>query len=368
MPIQLCLMVPIAEAELVRQSLVDLEAFNANFVPIRIGDRLALPIHEGIGLNGLEVIYGEEHIELKPAPPPIDPHHRMRETMQTMIGFEDELLPKIPKKWERLNDLVLFQKESFQGEKWEQVIAQNDDFFQRVADTLNVKRIGRQQPISNDVMRSAQTELLHGSDGWVEVKDNGVVYGFDVTKVMYSSGNVTERRRMGALQSDGETIIDAYAGIGYYTLQLLVHSNVERIHACEINPNSIQALEWSAQRNEVESRLTIHPQDNLITLEKMKNSADRILLGYLPSSEATWRLAVQALKQSGGTLHIHMNVEEEQIEGWVEKTIRKCLDYAQELGREWNVTANHLEKVKWYAPRVRHVVLDVSFSSINTAS
>ncbi len=144
MPIQLCLMVPLAEAELVRQSLVDLEAFNAHFVPIRIGDRLALPIHDGIDLDGLEVIYGEEYIELKPAPPPINPHHRMRETMQSMIGFEDELLPKIPKKWERLSDLVLFQKESFQGEKWDQVIAQNDDFFQRVADSLNVKRIGRQ--------------------------------------------------------------------------------------------------------------------------------------------------------------------------------------------------------------------------------
>ena len=368
MPIQPCLLVPLDKVESVWDSLVDLQALNANYVPVRIGDRLAIPIHEEIGLNGLDANYDKEHIEVEQAPPPIDPHHRMQHTIQSMIGFKDELLASIPKKWERLNDLVLFQKDAFQGDDWEQVLSQNDDFFHRIADALNVKRIGRQQPISNDVMRSAQAELLHGNDGWVEVKDNGVFYGFDATKVMYSSGNVTERRRMGALQADGEIVIDAYAGIGYYTMQLLVHTNVEHIHACEINPNSIRALEWSSQQNEVESRLTIHPQDNLITLEKMKEAADRILLGYLPSSEATWRLAVQALKQSGGTLHIHMNVEEERIDGWIAETIDKCLDYAQEFGREWRVTANHLEKVKWYAPRVRHVVLDVSFSSINSAS
>ena len=368
MPIQPCLLVPLDKVESVWDSLVDLEALNANYVPVRIGDRLAIPIHEEIRLNGLDANYDKEHIEVEQAPPPIDPHHRMQHTIQSMIGFKDELLASIPKKWERLNDLVLFQKDAFQGDDWEQVLSQNDDFFHRIADALNVKRIGRQQPISDDVMRSAQAELLHGNDGWVEVKDNGVFYGFDATKVMYSSGNVTERRRMGALQADGEIVIDAYAGIGYYTMQLLVHTNVEHIHACEINPNSIRALEWSSQRNEVGSRLTIHPQDNLITLEEMKETADRILLGYLPSSEATWRLAVQALKPSGGTLHIHMNVEEERIDGWIAETIDKCLDYAQEFGRKWRVTANHLEKVKWYAPRVRHVVLDVSFSSINSAS
>ncbi len=368
MPLQPCLLVPLEKVEAVWQSLVDLKALNANYVPERIGDRLAIPIHKEIELDGLDAICDEEHIEVEQAPPPIDPHHRMQLTIQSMVGFKDELLASIPKKWERLNDLVLFQKDAFQESEWEQVLDQNNDFFHRIADALNVKRIGRQQPISNDVMRSAQAELLHGSDGWVEVKDNGVFYGFDATKVMYSSGNVTERRRMGAIHADGETVIDAYAGIGYYTMQLLVHTNVKHIHACEINPNSIKALEWSSQRNEVESRLTIHPQDNLITLEEMKGSADRILLGYLPSSEATWRHAIQALKQSGGTLHIHMNVEEERIDEWIKQTIGKCLDYAQELGREWNVTANHLEKVKWYAPRVRHVVLDVSFSSINTAS
>ena len=74
------------------------------------------------------------------------------------------------------------------------------------------------------------------------------------------------------------------------------------------------------------------------------------------------------MKQSGGTLHIHMNVEEERIEDWCQETLQQCLQYAMEVGRNWVVEQYNVEKVKWYAPRIRHVVLDASFSSISSAS
>ena len=88
----------------------------------------------------------------------------------------------------------------------------------------------------------------------------------------------------------------------------------------------------------------------------------------MPSSEATWHPAIRALRESGGTLHIHMNVEEERIEDWCQETLEQCLQYAMDEGRNWVVRHHNVEKVKWYAPRIRHVVLDVSFSSISSAS
>ena len=33
--------------------------------------------------------------------------------------------------------------------------------------------------------------------GWVEVMENNISYGFDITRVMFCSGNCTERIRMG---------------------------------------------------------------------------------------------------------------------------------------------------------------------------
>ena len=34
-------------------------------------------------------------------------------------------------------------------------------------------------------------------------------------------------------------------------------------------------------------------------------------------------------------------------------------ELAQEAGRAWRVTVRHVERVKWYAPHIRHIVLDV---------
>ena len=365
---KLCLLVPLASGEDVRQVLVEQGCLDRAFTPRRIGDELALPVHEGFLPDAIDMEHRLEQVDVEPAPPAIDPHSRLYNSIASLSGVSEAMLQSIPKKWERLDDLILFPKDAFQEQGWVSIIQQHPDFFSIVAHALNAARIGRQQPIANDQMRSAQVELLHGENGWVEVKDNGLVYGFDATKVMYSSGNVTERHRMATLQAEGDIVIDAYAGIGYYTMQLLVHANVEHVHACEINPNSIHALEWSANENNVQSRLTVHPNDNQVTLRELKGTADRVLLGYLPSSEPTWEPAIQSLKETGGTIHIHMNVEEEGIDAWCEATMDKCLQFASKAGRNWDVVSHHLEKVKWYAPRIRHVVLDVSFSSINSAS
>ena len=368
MTMKLCLLVPLNVGEAARHVLSEQDVLDRSYTPKRIGNELALPLLEDVSISHIEFEHRFERHEVEHAPPSIDPHTRLQNALLPILNSNNELIQSIPKKWERLDDLILFPKNAFQGEGWDLVVQRQRDFFHIVAKALNAERIGRQQPVADNQMRTSQVELLYGDSGWVEVKDNGLIYGFDATNVMYSSGNVTERHRMASMRAEDEVVIDAYAGIGYYTMQLLVHANVGHVHACEINPNSIHALEWSAKHNLVQSRLTIHPQDNQITLREFEGAVDRVLLGYLPSSEATWEPAVRALKATGGTLHIHMNVEEERIESWCQETMQKCVQYANDAGRNWEVVSHHLEKVKWYAPRIRHVVLDVSFSSMSSAS
>jgi len=43
--------------------------------------------------------------------------------------------------------------------------------------------------------------FLSARSGWVETAQHGLQFGFDVTRVMFSSGNVTERKRMGHIGS-----------------------------------------------------------------------------------------------------------------------------------------------------------------------
>lgn len=71
--------------------------------------------------------------------------------------------------------------------------------------------------------------LLFGDDGWVQHRENGVLFAFDVTKCMFSSGNVSERIRMSEKKCEKEIIVDLYTGIGYYSIPLLVKSNAEKV-------------------------------------------------------------------------------------------------------------------------------------------
>jgi tRNA G37 N-methylase Trm5 len=53
---------------------------------------------------------------------------------------------------------------------------------------------------------------------------------FDVTKSMFASGNGTERMRVARFPAAGETIVDLYAGIGYFTLPYLIHARAAKVH------------------------------------------------------------------------------------------------------------------------------------------
>ena len=69
----------------------------------------------------------------------------------------------------------------------------------RVTKSLAVNRIAIQNEIDYGPMRESEQELIHGEDGWF-LHRNFDEYEFDATRVMFSSGNVTERRRMGEIK------------------------------------------------------------------------------------------------------------------------------------------------------------------------
>ena len=52
--------------------------------------------------------------------------------------------------------------------------------------------------------------------------EGGVRYRLNVTKSMFSAGNGTEKERVGRICCRGDTVLDLYAGIGYFVLPYLV--------------------------------------------------------------------------------------------------------------------------------------------------
>ncbi len=191
-----------------------------------------------------------------------DPHGRLRESVGQLIqqkGADSSLLDSLPKRWEKFADVALLPRTAFTEEGWNDV--RGPELWSAIASALKVKRVGKIGEIVGE-KRESTVELLHGEDDWVVRRENGIDYGYNFTQCMFSAGNVNERRRMGEIARVGENVVDLFSGIGYYTLPMLVNSQVNHVHCCEWNPVAVKALEWSLERNNVASRCTIHEGDN----------------------------------------------------------------------------------------------------------
>lgn len=199
---------------------------------------------------------------------------------------------------------------------------------------FNCNRLARKSEIGTTLKRESLVKLLYeakdmvlqhanypdDSNTWVTVVENKIKFSFDFTKVMFCSGNCTERMRMGKVICKDEVIFDCYCGIGYYSVPLLSYGGARHINLFEWNPNSIKALKWNLENAHIpRDRYTITQGDNRITIPQFLSEhpdaelADRVLLGLLPSSQMGWHLGVMALKSSGGMIHIHENVHSELL-------------------------------------------------------
>ncbi|XP_068553103.1 tRNA wybutosine-synthesizing protein 2 homolog [Anas acuta] len=342
------------------------------------------------------------------------PAQKLRSELQRMVlglgeSWSEELEHDAPRSWQRHGDLVLLSEDSFSAALWTKL---GPALWETVASALGAQRLARRGRVLPGGMRSPSVTLLLGQDGWVEHVDNGIRYTFDVTKCMFSPGNITEKLRVASLPCAGEVLVDLYAGIGYFTLPYLVHAAAAFAHACEWNHHAVEALRRNLALNGVQDRCHIHHGDNRQL--QLQDVADRVNLGLIPSSEEGWPVACRVLKKgTGGVLHIHHNVEAlpassclqpavprneqrppgdsssgewedgqremqspKETEGsgkerlaarvrpewqrWAEATAARIRGLLEELhGQPWRTSILHIEAVKSYAPHVHHIVLDL---------
>jgi tRNA G37 N-methylase Trm5 len=63
--------------------------------------------------------------------------------------------------------------------------------------------------------------------------------------------------------SCGETMLDLYTGIGYFSMPALVHTNVAHIHMAEWNPHAVEAIRRNVVANRIApQRYSIYAGDN----------------------------------------------------------------------------------------------------------
>ena len=112
-------------------------------------------------------------------------------------SWRPELSSDLPKHWEKHDDLIIFPINAFQDPIWNSVSC---EFWTSLIRLLQVQRLAKKSVISNDDFRSPQIQMLLGQNTWATKKENGIYYTWNITKSMFSVGNISEKQRIGNVQ------------------------------------------------------------------------------------------------------------------------------------------------------------------------
>ena len=226
------------------------------------------------------------------------------------------------------------------------ILNDNPGNLEELARKHNVKTIMQVDHIQG-TKREPVYKILYGSETETVNKENKCLFKLDLAKVMWSKGNTNERLRIAKLVNDGETVLDMFAGIGYFSIPIGVHSNAREVISIEINPNSYFYLNENIKLNKCDN-ITPVLGDCLVETPKFK--ADRILMGYVKTTHHYLKVAIDSLN-NGGIIHYHETVPEKLIE-------TRPISRIRQSAGDRDVELLKINKIKKYAPGVEHVVID----------
>jgi tRNA wybutosine-synthesizing protein 2 len=256
------------------------------------------------------------------------------------------LINRLPQKWEKIGDILTIVLPSIFNE-YKKTIGE------KYAEILNCKTVLNDIGGIKGEFRVPNVELIYGSKNTETVhKENGVKYKLDPQKLMFSSGNMDERIRMANISNRNETVVDLFAGIGYFTLPLAINSKPKKIIACEKNPIAFNYLNENIILNDVSSIVEPRKGDNREIAPK--NFANRVIMGYIEENERFLSIAFDCLQKHCGIIHYHNNFPNYAVPN---KPMKIVEEEANKKGCKAELLGYY--NVKSYAPGIYHYVFDL---------
>ncbi len=202
--------------------------------------------------------------------------------------------------------------------------------------------------------RQPQLKVIAGlNDTQVIHHENQCTYAFDARKIMFSQGNTSEKRRLAGRVREGETVIDFFAGIGYFTIPIAVLSKPSKIYSIELNPVAFHYLQKNIELNHVRARVQAIHGDCTTEGPKLGRIADRVILGLLPAPKFALPAALEVVK-NGGVIHYEgVCTAGEPPNELFQDVANACADTGLKPKLE------NVARVKSFGPRKEHVVLDI---------
>lgn len=313
------------------KKVVALGVFDKSRKIIKRESHVEIPVIRSI--SGYEFVMQEEPVFYRKQ---LDLLH----VLQGMIP--KECVHLIPRGWFLLGEVIIVKIHP-DLRAYEHLIGQALlDFYPRCCTVLADEGIAGpfREPLRR-VIVGDRTQTVH--------KENGVIFNLDARKVMFSPGNLMERIRMSRLGKD-EYVVDMFAGIGYFTLPMAVHSRPRKVVAIELNPNAYHYLCQNIRQNHVED--IVEPVMGDCAKVTPDRVADRVVMGMVQVTDQYLQKGISALRP-GGILHYHQTIPSSMYPA---AAIRDVMLAAAASSCRAKILSHVL--VKKFSPGVVHAVID----------
>jgi len=270
-------------------------------------------------------------------PPARDPQLELRERLR-----QYRVPPEVaPKKWERLGDVVVVRL-SDAAQRYRAAIGT------ALAEVLDARAVVEDCSGIHGILRTPEVRILWGRGMEVVHREGGVLYMFDVAKIMFSSGNLPERTSIASKVRDGDVVVDLFAGIGYFTLPIAVHARPAIVYACELNPVAYHYLRENLRLNRATN---VQPLAGDCRETAPRGVADVVLMGAF-SAHDYLDVAFESLRGAGFVVYHELCPREQFPKTPVDRFT------AGARGHWYDIEAIHSRILKSYAPGIVHAVLE----------
>lgn len=217
----------------------------------------------------------------------------------------------------------------------------------------SAKTICLKTDIIKGQFREPSIEVLAGEKNTV-VKHHefDCVFEFDISKIMWSKGNMNERQRLASLIKKNEIVVDFFAGLGYWVIPIAKHCLTKRIIAIELNPVAFKFLQKNIILNLVSDKIEAINGDCVEVAKKLNIKADRIILGLIPSPFFALPAAL-SLSKKGTIIHFEGIASTDNPNELFEEVRKIALENKRTIKL---IKAN---EVKSFSPHKSHFTLDI---------
>lgn len=347
----LCIRSRRESGERVKHAIVSLGLLDRAKRIVLQGDFIYFPITRLPDQNEIGALSktGEVTVELKRLPGASLPSPK---SLNALLSGKvpQSALKSIPRSYDIVGDIIVIERLSSEAHEYRREIAEALLVLHRHAKTVLLKTGKVDGPY-----RIPLLEHLAGEDRRETVhSEYGIRLMVDLSKAYFSPRLGYERSRVASLVSDGETVVDMFAGVGPFAI-MIARRHRSMVYAIDINPEAVRMMRYNLRINRLKGEVYPICNDALELSSKMQNTADRIIMN-LPAQSLTFLPAARKfMKRSGGFAHVYLFSGPPPIDSAVNKFVESALP----LGG-FEIISSRV--VKPTAPREWIVSLDVRFA------